>query len=485
MAIKAVFFDMGGTIQTYRFDRNLRVRRAYLIRQCLRKGGIQLTLSDEQLADAITAGVKRYRKQMADACIELPPLEIWKDYIFHDQPISAETLAPIAEELSFIYETQLYERRLRPEMPDVLAQIKALGLKIGCISNVQSRGQVAYNLQEYGIIDYFDPIVLSSTYGRCKPDPSIFHRAARLAGVPASACVYVGDRINRDILGAKLAGYRFSVQIHHIYGDGQLSDENAIPRSVIHDMRELLPILRQAIKQEQQREAALADRPIKALLFDAGDILYYRPTSDPHLRAFLAQHAHPPQHDHIIEKSKALKSLAFIGGLTRRQFHTRLLALYGITDPSLAQAGFAAIERDEQLVEIIPGVPETLKTLKQQGYLLGVITDTALPLHMKLNWFARAGFGDVWDCFISSVDEGVHKPDPLIYRTAIQQLGLPASQCAFVGHRAYELDGARAVGMTTVAYNYEPEAAADFFVEKFSDLLALPFVTQYQREITS
>ena len=143
MAIKAVFFDMGGTIQTYRYDRQLRIRRAYLIRDCLKKGGIQLDLSDEQLADAITSGVKRYRKQMSVTNIELPPFEIWMQYIFHDQPISPEALAPVAEELSFIYDTQLYDRRLRPEMPKVLEQIKALGLKIGCISNVQSRGQVA------------------------------------------------------------------------------------------------------------------------------------------------------------------------------------------------------------------------------------------------------------------------------------------------------------------------------------------------------
>ena len=53
------------------------------------------------------------------------------------------------------------------------------------------------NLKEYGIRQYFDPIVLSSEYGRRKPDPAIFHYAARLANVPTSECLYVGDRIAR------------------------------------------------------------------------------------------------------------------------------------------------------------------------------------------------------------------------------------------------------------------------------------------------
>jgi HAD superfamily hydrolase (TIGR01549 family) len=72
---------------------------------------------------------------------------------------------------------------MRPEMPNVLQTIKEMGLKIGLISNVTSRGQVPTNLKEYAIIDYFHPIVLSSEYGFRKPGPAIFHYAARLAEV--------------------------------------------------------------------------------------------------------------------------------------------------------------------------------------------------------------------------------------------------------------------------------------------------------------
>jgi putative hydrolase of the HAD superfamily len=81
-----------------------------------------------------------------------------------------------------------------------------MGYKIGLISNVTSLGQVPLNLTQYAIKGYFNPIVLSIEYGRRKPDPAIFHYAARLANSPTSECVYIGDRVARDILGSKRTG---------------------------------------------------------------------------------------------------------------------------------------------------------------------------------------------------------------------------------------------------------------------------------------
>jgi putative hydrolase of the HAD superfamily len=109
--------------------------------------------------------------------------------------------------------------------------------------------------------------------------------------------------------------------------------------------------------------------------------------------------------------------------------------------------------------------------LKSQGYLLGIITDTANSIHAKLTWFERGGFGHVWDSIISSMELGTRKPDPEIYQACLQQLGLTPDQAVFVGHKASELEGARAIGMQTIAFNYEQDAGAGHFVERFADLL--------------
>ncbi|MCX6034488.1 MAG: hypothetical protein NTV38_05870, partial [Chloroflexi bacterium] len=46
-----------------------------------------------------------------------------------------------------------------------------------------------------------------------------------------------------------------------------------------------------------------------------------------------------------------------------------------------------------------------------------------------------------------------------------------ADQAVFVGHKSSELDGARAVGIKTIAFNFEEGVTADFYISHFSDLL--------------
>jgi len=73
------------------------------------------------------------------------------------------------------------------------------------------------------------------------------------------------------------------------------------------------------------------------------------------------------------------------------------------------------------------------------------------------------------------------KPAPPIYRIALDELGIEPKEAAFVGHKASELQGAKAVGMTTVAFNYGKDVEADFYIEFFSDLLTLPILTERER----
>jgi HAD superfamily hydrolase (TIGR01509 family) len=356
----------------------------------------------------------------------------------------------------------------------VLQAIKEMNLKIGLISNVNSRGQVPTNLKEYGLIDYFHPIVLSSEYGRRKPDPAIFHYAARLANVPTSRCVYVGDRVARDIEGARRAGFGLAVQIRHDFEHGE-SDQGSKPDAVIDSMTELLDILRQ-----RSGYAPIEEKPkkIRALIFDAGDILYFRPQRGHEFATFLKELGMEIHPDHARQK-KAIEYQAYRGQITHEEYREAVVGIYGLTQPEQVARGKQALIEDDSNVAFFEGVPETLCALKKQGFLLGIVTDTANSISSKLSWFERGGFGHVWDSIISSIDIGARKPDPRIYHAALQQLGLTADQVVFIGHRASELAGARAVGMHTVAFNYDKDASADYFIEKFSNLLKVPVVDGY------
>lgn len=472
MMIQAVFFDMGGTIETYSFTRQLRLQATPGIQQRLLSAGIDLHLNNMELFDLISTGLKNYHNWCVESLDEYSSRMVWRDYILKNFSIDFTALDEIAEDLMLYIETQYYQRDMRFEIPDVLKTIQQMGLKIGMISNVNSKGQVPTNLKKYGIIDYFYPIVLSSQYGRRKPDPAIFHYAARLANVPTSECVYIGDRVSRDIVGARKAGFRVAVQIHHNFKHGE-DDSGAEPDAIIDNMTELLDILKNdrgsvnaAIRKKSQ---------IRAILFDAGDILYFRPQKGKYFNEFLAEH-NLPKSEIIEVEIIALRDQAFQGLISQYQRRSALLHLYGITDPDLIALGHQAIQKDEENIQFFEEVQETLIALKESGFMLGIITDTANPVHVKLSWFERGGFGNVWDSIISSQEVGIEKPDPEIYMTALQQLGLKADQAFFVGHCTEELEGARNCGMKTIAFNYEAPAKADYYIENFADLLQVPLL---------
>jgi len=413
---------------------------------------------------------------------EVSPQRVWGDYILTGHPVDAAALDAIAEDLMVYIETRYYQREMRPEIPVALDIIHNMGLKIGLISNVCSRGQVPGNLERYGIRHYFDPIVLSSTYGRRKPDPAIFHFAARLANVPTGECVYVGDRVSRDISGARNAGYKLAIQIQHDFEHGE-DDSGAPPDAVITQMTELVDILKTDLDRSASNTPTGTGHPrsIRALLFDAGDILYFRPNRGLKLAAFLNELALNVDGTYSAEK-KSIVHQAYRGQLDQDQYREAILRMYGVTQPEQIERGKRILDEDDNNVQFFEGVQKTLVALKDMGYLLGVVTDTAAPLHVKLSWFERGGFGHIWDTIISSAELGVCKPDPQIYQAALQQLGLHPGQAVFVGHNALELDGATKVGMKTVAFNYDKAAEADYYIEHFADLLELPLVTQAKAE---
>ena len=482
MTIQAVFFDMGGTIETIYYDDELWLAATAQLRQQLTDRGLDPGLTTEELYQVIKKGLLRYTAWKEKTLVELDSPRIWQEYIFGGLNLPPKKLAAAAEELSFFIERQFYEREMRPEMPAVLEAIKGMGLKIGCISNVMSRGLVPCILQRYGISDYFNPVVLSSVYGRRKPDPAIFLYAAQLAGVPPGACVHIGDKVSRDVLGARRAGYRLAIQIEHPPLEGQDSHD-AVPDFVIRNMDELMDVLEDEMNGSAKEVVTSrpAKKGIKALLFDAGDLLYHRPHKGERLAAFLSELGPKPSPVSRRERDE-LKTMAMIGKIVRQTYRDEVLRSYGIHSEDELPRGRQVLEEEDADVSFFDGVKETLLALKKRGFLLGVVTDTYHPTTVKLGWLERAGIGHVWDVFVSSCEVGVRKPDPRIYRMALDELGIEPEEAAFVGHKASELQGAKVVGMTTVAFNYGEGAEADFHIEHFSKLLELPILSQRKDE---
>jgi len=84
-------------------------------------------------------------------------------------------------------------------------QLKVSGeYKVGVLSNV-GRGFISEFLPE--INDLFDSVILSSSVGMIKPDPSIFELAAKQLNVSTYECVMIDD-LPSNISAAQLSGMK-------------------------------------------------------------------------------------------------------------------------------------------------------------------------------------------------------------------------------------------------------------------------------------
>ena len=212
---------------------------------------------------------------------------------------------------------------------------------------------------------------------------------------------------------------------------------------------------------------------ISTILFDAGDILYSKPRRKGEIAKFLTDRGYraPPPKDPV-ERAKRLRAHA--GQIGVQEFMTWLMGHYGVTDPKDVSDGVALLRRLQSDVTFFDGVAETLHELKRRGFKLGIVTNTLNPPAEKNEWFKTVGIDGIWDSYAYSCELGIVKPDAGIYMAALDPLGVHPENAIFVGHAQCEIDGAKAIGMTTVRFNPDPDCErSDFFVNCFPDLLTL------------
>lgn len=100
-----------------------------------------------------------------------------------------------------------------------------------------------------------------------------------------------------------------------------------------------------------------------------------------------------------------------------------------------------------------------LDRLRQAGLRLGIISNSDGRVALALE---AAGLRDYFDVVVDSVLVGVEKPDPAIFRAALEALEIAPEDALYVGD-LYEVDvvGARAAGMNAVLLAPAGVVAAD------------------------
>lgn len=105
-----------------------------------------------------------------------------------------------------------------PGVRDCFDQLKAAGIKIGICTDMTLYWQLR-KLERLGLLEQVDFLVSSEEAGVEKPEEGIFRLCQEKAGCKAEECLFLGDSLKKDVLGA--LAYGFHALWFRPEGDGE------------------------------------------------------------------------------------------------------------------------------------------------------------------------------------------------------------------------------------------------------------------------
>ena len=145
------------------------------------------------------------------------------------------------------------------------------------------------------------------------------------------------------------------------------------------------------------------------------------------------------------------------GDLSEDEFGERFGEMLGIERRAgLVERMFGHARPDDAMVE---GV----RRAHAQGVRTGLVSNS-----MGVGRYDRSTFPELFDGVVISGDEGMHKPQPEIFRLGAERIDLPPEQCVFVDDLRENCEGAEAVGMTAVLHR-----GADRTLPRLEELLGV------------
>lgn len=198
--IDAIFLDIGNTLRFLSKEESHRAQARERIASL-----IGTPNSPDAFCAELDYRYTHYRNWAFENLAETTEIELWSRWLTPEIPL--EQLNPIAHELTYQFRQSTGRRVMVEDGKKVVVELYNRGYLMGIISNVITTEEIPEWLEAEGLSQYFCSVVLSSTFGRRKPHPSLFLEAARKAGVEPQKCVYIGDNYSRDVTGARAAGF--------------------------------------------------------------------------------------------------------------------------------------------------------------------------------------------------------------------------------------------------------------------------------------
>jgi epoxide hydrolase-like predicted phosphatase len=200
----------------------------------------------------------------------------------------------------------------------------------------------------------------------------------------------------------------------------------------------------------------------EAVLFDYGGVCTPSPFAAAHAYA-LAQDADPAtlvgivfgSYDsdtdhawHQLERGE----LTFVDALTRIKADAESAGMRFDTGEMFS--GMVADDIDRTIVV------DAVRAVRARGLRTAIVTNNIREYGDA--WRSRLAVDELFDLVIDSCEEGVRKPDPAIFRTALDRLGVrDPARAVFLDDFEGNLLAARSLGMHATLVEPDPRAALD------------------------
>lgn len=114
--------------------------------------------------------------------------------------------------------------------------------RMGIVTDAQ-RLYCCPEVRSLRIEDFFDAMVISSDYGFRKPDPRLFRIALAALNAAPEEAVFIGNKYETDLLGAKGAGFALAGLIHQTEEDRKTYHFDLAPDFVADSLREAYEVV--------------------------------------------------------------------------------------------------------------------------------------------------------------------------------------------------------------------------------------------------
>jgi len=219
--IDTIFVDLGDTFRVIRKD------EAYILEA--RTKIVELLGADadpmEFYRDVIEPRYEKYREWALRFYCEAPVKTLWTRWLAYDFP--RERVEAAADELTYAYRRTKGERVVTDGGVETVKELYRRGYTLAIVSDLVGTHEVDEWLDRDGLRPYFKSVQQSSICLIRKPHPAIYYYAlAETGSLPEHTC-YVGDNLDRDIVGAKAAGLGMTVGVRYPGKKPQtITDEN-------------------------------------------------------------------------------------------------------------------------------------------------------------------------------------------------------------------------------------------------------------------